>query len=451
MVLQTSGRRSALFAFAFAIGLAVLVSRPAVAEIKQLVVNSVNNTGPFRGKSYREIQLTMKGVAPGGDYSVPVVLAFPNAAADYNGFAVVDILNTVTVGNPNWVLGGRIIPVARGNMGDEFLFGSGYVYVGPLWDKKAAELFQTGTIAAPADGYEIWRDAALLARNPAGAHFPTGFPLPRAADKVLAFGFSQTGGLLRGFYFRQLNTKHGDLTFDGALIASASGGCATLDEPRPPCVGPPPAGGKVITVNTESDAERGGFNERGETREFRAFEVPGTSHIPSSRTDFRGLGAPRQNPVGAFPVYRVALASLQRWISGTEPPPSIYVTLREGPPDALRGNPFRPAVRDADGNALGGVRLPHLRTTLPDGKVVGAPLGTYNGLDLAFKDTNFFFLIGGTFVPLEPDRLRTIYPTREAYVAAIDAAVKDLVAKRYLLQEDADAYVDAARQAEIGR
>jgi len=78
-------------------------------------------------------------------------------------------------------------------VGDEFLFGSGYVYVGPLWDKAAAEFFQTATIAAPADGYEIWRDAARLARNPAGAHFPTGFPLPRVADKVLAFGFSRTG------------------------------------------------------------------------------------------------------------------------------------------------------------------------------------------------------------------------------------------------------------------
>jgi hypothetical protein len=256
---------------------------------------------------------------------------------------------------------------------------------------------------------------------------------------------------LRGFYFRQLNTKHGDLTFDGALIASANGGCGTLDEPRPPCVGPPPAGGKVIAVNTESEAERGGVDERGETREYRAFEVPGTSHLPTSRADFRGLGAPRQNPVGAFPVYRAALASLQRWISGTEPPPSIYITLREGPPDALRGGPFRPAVRDADGNALGGVRLPHLRTTLPDGKVVGAPLGTYNGLDLALKDTNTFFLIGGTFAPLEPDRLRAVYPTREAYVSAVAAAVKDLVAKRYLLQEDADAYVEAAARTEIGR
>ncbi len=95
--------------------------------------------------------------------------------------------------------------------------------------------------------------------------------------------------------------------------------------------------------------------------------------------------------------------------------------------------------------------LPHLRTTLPDGKVVGAPLGTYNGLDLPSKDTNIFFLIGGTFAPLEPDRLRAVYATREAYVSAVAEAAKDLVAKRYLLQEDADTYVEAAARQEIGR
>jgi hypothetical protein len=30
-----------------------------------------------------------------------------------------------------------------------------------------------------------------------------------------------------------------------------------------------------------------------------------------------------------------------------------------------------------DGNALGGVRLPHVRTTLPSGARVGGPLGLY--------------------------------------------------------------------------
>ena len=140
----------------------------------------------------------MKGVAPGGAYSVPVVLAFPNAAAEYNGFAVDGRPQHRDRRQPEVGRRWPNYPVARGHMGDEFLFGSGYVYVGPLWDKKAAEFFQTGTIAAPADGYEIWRDAALLARNPAGAHFPTGFPLPRAADKVLAFGFSRRAASCEG-------------------------------------------------------------------------------------------------------------------------------------------------------------------------------------------------------------------------------------------------------------
>ena len=436
---------------AFAIGLALLVSRPVAAEITQIMVNSVNNIGPFRGKSYREVQLTMKGVAPGGAYSVPVVLAFPNVATEYNGFAVIDVLNTVTVRDPKYVLGGRIFspsPAPTWEMSSSS--AADMSMSGLSGTRRPPSSYRRARSLRPADRYEIWRDAARLARNPAGSHFPPGFSLPRAADKVIAFGFSQTGMLLRGFYSRQLNTRYGDLTFDGALITGAGGGCRTWTTRARHAKGRPP-GGKVIAVNAEGDTEWGGFDERGETRDYGPSRFQAPSHIPSSLVDFRGLGALRQNPVGAFPVYRAALANLQRWIGGTEPPPSIYITLREGPPEDLLGDPLRPAVHDADGNALGGVRLPHLRTTLPGGKVVGAPLGTYNGLDLAFKDTNDYFLISGTFAPFAPDRLRALYRTREAYVSAVAEAAKDLVAKRYLLQEDADTYVEAAARQEIGR
>jgi Alpha/beta hydrolase domain len=438
--------------FAFVIGITLILSGPVAAEITEIVVNSANNIGPFRGKSYREVHVTMKGTAPGGAYSVPVVLAFPNAAADYNGFALVDVLNTVTVGNPQWVLGGRVFPVARIHIGDDYLFGTGNLYVGVLWDRKATEFFQAGAIAAPADGYEIVRDAARLARDPAAAHFPSGFQLPRAAEKAIAFGYSQTALLLRGFYFRHLNTQTGGLTFDGALIVGAFGRCMYLDPPgRVGCEGALSDGGKVVTVNPEGDVEWGGFRERGETADYRAIEVAGVSHLPAPAVDFRGVGHREQNSVAAFPVFRAALANLQRWIRGTEPPPSIYITLREGPAGDLRGDPLRPAMRDADGNALGGLRLPHLRTVLGDGTTAGAPLGTYTGLSLGSKDTNFFFLISGTFAPFSKDRIRALYPSHEAYVEAVSRAAKDLVAKRYILQEDADAYIEAAKQSDIGR
>jgi alpha/beta hydrolase family protein len=436
----------------FAGGLSLVLSHQAAAEITHIVVTSSSDIGPFRGKGYREVQATMEGVAPGGPYSVPVVLAFPTAAADDNGFALIDVFNTVTVGDPEWVTGGRVSPVGRGQLGQNYLFGSGNLYVGVLWDKKAAEFLRTGTIAAASDGYEILRDASLLARNPAAAHFPAGFTIPRAADTVIAYGYSQSAMVLRGFYLRRLNTSKGGLTFDGALIVGARGACWYLDRPGPSgCDGELSDGGKVIAVNPETDAGWNGFNARGGTADYRAIEVSGVSHIPVTAVDFRGVGLPRQNPVDALPVFRAALTNLQRWLRGTDPPPSVYITLREGPVGNLEGLPLKEAVRDADGNALGGVRLPHLPTALEDGKTAGAPLGTYNGLDLDFRDGNRYFLRSGLFVPFSEDRLRALYPNHDTYVSAVSLAAKDLVVKRYILQEDADAYIEAAVRSAIGQ
>ena len=108
----------------------------------------------------------MEGTAPGGAYSVPVTLALPRLASDHNGFAIVDVVNTITIYFDNWVLGGQPLPLARGHMGDAFLFARGNAYVGVIWDKAAVEAQGTGAIAAPEDGYTILRDAAALAREP---------------------------------------------------------------------------------------------------------------------------------------------------------------------------------------------------------------------------------------------------------------------------------------------
>ncbi len=426
-------------------------SAPAAAEIKKIVVTSSRDIGPFRGKNYREVQATMEGVARGGAYTVPVVLAYPRAAGDYNGFAIVDVYNTVTVGDPDWVLGGQVFPFARIHMGDDYLFGNGNFYVGVLWDKDAAEFLHTGAIAAPSDGHEILRDAARLARDPAVGNFPPDVALPRGADEVIAYGFSQSAALLRGFYFRRLNMQNGNTTFDGALIVGPFGHCKYLDDPPgwAPCEGALSDGGKVIVINTETDVEYTGFAERGETPDYRVIEIAGVSHIPATQADLRKAGVPKQNPVDGFPVFRAALTNLQGWLRGTEPPPSIYITLKEGPAGALLGDPYKEAVRDSDGNALGGVRLPHLSTKLEDGKTAGAPLGAYRGLALDFKDTNFYFLLSGTFTPFPQDRLHALYPTHDAYVSAVSLAAEKLVSQRYILAEDADAYVKAAAEVDL--
>jgi hypothetical protein len=61
-----------------------------------------------------------------------------------------------------------------------------------------------------------------------------------------------------------------------------------------------------------------------------------------------------------------------------------------------------------------------------------------------------FFLISGTFAPFSQDRIRALYPNHDAYVSAVSLAAKDLMAKRYILQEDADAYIEAAARSAIG-
>ena len=120
-------------------------------------------------------------------------------------------------------------------------------------------------------------------------------------------------------------------------------------------------------------------------------------------------------------------------------------------PKDLQGGPYRPAARDADGNAKGGLRLPHMPVVLGDGGKAGAPLGRYDGLAWAHETSNIFFLISGTFTPFPPDKLEALYPNHKAYVAAVAAAAEDLVAKRYILPEDGAAYVEAAAQSDIGR
>ena len=440
-----------LFLAALAVGFILATPLLARAELKSVTVLASKDIGPFRGKAYRELETRMDGIAPGGPYAVPVTIAFPTQASDHNGFAVVDVVNTVTIGKDQYVLGGQPLPLARTHMGDDFLFGAGNAYIGVIWDKAATDALKTGTITRTADGYAILRDAAALARNPA-ALLATGTSTLPASKWVVAYGYSQTGSLLRGWYTDHLNSRNGVLTFDGALVAGASGFCKRLDPPGGAvCEGPLADGGKAIVLSTETDVEWTGYIERGETADYRVVEIAGVSHIPASAADFRGHGLPQQNPVDFGPVVRAALVNLQAWLRGTEPPPSITIQLTEDPAKDLQGSPYRTVARDADGNAIGGVRLPHMPAMLDDGRKAGAPLGRYDGLAWAHEKDNVFFLISGSFTPFPPEKLSALYPDHEAYVSAIASSAQDLMAKRHILPEDAEAYINAAKRSDIGR
>jgi hypothetical protein len=107
------------------------------------------------------------------------------------------------------------------------------------------------------------------------------------------------------------------------------------------------------------------------------------------------------------------------------------------------GAPVRLALTDPDGNALGGLRLPHMLSE--DGEA-GAPRGRYTGFALNWIDENPYFAIAGTFEAFSPDRLAELYPTKQAYIDRVAAAAWSFAKRGYILQEDAEAYIEAAEQ-----
>ena len=59
---------------------------------------------------------------------------------------------------------------------------------------------------------------------------------------------------------------------------------------------------------------------------------------------------------------------------------------------------------------------------------------------------NVYPWAGGTFTPFSQQELAARYPSREVYVARVEKAAAALLADRFLLPEDYEAYVRAAKR-----
>lgn len=108
---------------------------------------------------------------------------------------------------------------------------------------------------------------------------------------------------------------------------------------------------------------------------------------------------------------------------------------------------------DADGNDLAGVRSVFLQ----------APIGTYTGWNLGRKDRfeNGLCNLQGSFIPFAETKserlaigdprlsLEERYPSKEAYLAVFRKAADDLVARRFLLPDDAALLIGRAESEGI--
>src|SRR6185369_2860590 len=186
----------------------------------------------------------------------------------------------------------------------------------------------------------------------------------------------------------------------------------------------------VLDLQTEGDivALRAHLTHQPPFARYRRWEIAGAAHAETPRWVAEvppplDMGQGCKDPVNSAPhhaVVKAALAALTRWVrDGVAPPQSPAIELGSDPaaPD--------PIVRDAHGNAKGGIRLPEVEapTASVDG---GANTSAQEGAPGGAR--NFCFLFGRTKL-FDAATLKSLYPTHDAFArkfaTAADALVKD--------------------------
>jgi hypothetical protein len=151
------------------------------------------------------------------------------------------------------------------------------------------------------------------------------------------------------------------------------------------------------------------------------------------------------------------LLRLDAWVGlNAEPPASVLMPLEPagGEPPALRAPAKLSSAmiqvprRDADGNAVGGVRLPD----------IAVPTGTNGGQN---QPQTFTCMLVGSFSAFAATKaqreragdarpsIEERYRSRDDYVNRVRVAAQDLLARGFLLPEDAAVIIQAAASSNL--
>jgi len=296
-------------------------------------------------------------------------------------------------------------------------------------------------------------------------------PLPAAypVERVFHAGQSQQGG--------SVITYASDFHFEGndgyfvqvaALGRSINSGpvCGSAGAPPYPACTPALQGTSrfvrtdlpvpVIQALSETDVSIGfgavaEGSRQADTRTFRHYQMAGTAHagvhigvdiIPNllklEDTCLNPLNTHADGPVFGSYLLNAMWKNLERQVRGHVPPPP-------GKPISFADGAIE---RDEFGNAIGGLRLPELdlpvATYLPSNVVDEENIP---GLLLpALPLLNLFCNLAGSVFPFDEATLAELYPSERRFEQRYRQLVRNLVARRYLLAEDA-ARLEAALDA----
>lgn len=261
---------------------------------------------------------------------------------------------------------------------------------------------------------------------------------PRRVRQLYLAGYSQSGSdtatFAMAFHARAV-LDDGSPVFDGYFPAAHSGSLTQLrsGQRKLPAFETAPmhaVGVPVVDIEMQTDVEGfrvqlsdgriytspGGASVRRDDGDqhhdrFRLYEVAGAPHAASCR----GCdGTISTFPAAAF--LRAALVRLFRWTEdGTPPPVAQRLALSELDVVSV-------AAVDQVGNALGGVRSPHL----------DVPLARYD----AHSTPGARCVLAGRQTLLSPETLSARYGTPAAHLASFTRSLDETIAAGYLLEAD---------------
>jgi hypothetical protein len=230
----------------------------------------------------------------------------------------------------------------------------------------------------------------------------------------------------------------------------------------------------------------------------RMYMLAGSPHAAIAADNPRWAGQLPPSNFSPQPFLRACFVLMDRWASQGVPPPQNHVPRRDAgqlvaPEEALKKFPKIPGVNlpttpsrlplwnygpdfddkgimrifppeavpgkeypiqvpqvDADGNDLGGVRYPDMQ----------APIATYIGWALrkaGFAEGELMMTNGciKAFARTKAEReklgdprlsIEERYPTHQAYIDQVNRAVDELVKEGFLLPEDGESYIEAAKR-----
>jgi len=406
-------------------------------------------------------------VAPGATaaYKTRILVFRPANPRRFNGTVVVEWLN-VSGGldaAPDW-LGAHTEMIREGivwvGVSAQFVGvegGSAVVGIVSL-PLKTVDPARYGSLVHPGDSfsYDIFSQAGQAIRHPVGPN-PLG---TLRLKKLIAAGESQSAFRMVT-YIDAVHPLAG--VYDGFLVHSrASAGAQLSEAPETAIPVPSPTLIRddlrvpVLTFETETDLTFLGyfFARQEETRRFRLWEVAGTAHADTytlvvgfadlgnspaaadlliTSSPLPGLidcGAPINSGPQHF-VLDAAIAALNRWVRrGTPPPRGPRLEVTAGPPPVI--------VRDAHGNALGGIRTPEM----------DVPIATLSG---GGQSGSLLCLLLGTTVPFDAATLASLYPGHGAYVGKFDRATRRAQRAGFVRRHDAKLMAASAAASNVGR